>query len=1299
MEGRFNFTKEQESAIKHRSGSLLVSAAAGSGKTKVLVERLLSRIEEGDDVDEFLVITYTRAAASELREKIQEEIFKRLADAPGNRRLRRQSMLCRGAPIGTIHSFCTDILRENAHLAGLSPDFRVADESEATIIRFEVLEDVLNKEYETIETTEGFRALVDAISTGRDDRRLVEIILTTHAKLQSNPDTRAWAAKQIEELSMEGVTDVSETIWGAHLMRKTRGTTAFWLDEMRRARAEIKTLPDLEKSYGASVEETISGIESFQKALSGSWDEARRYSSVEFPRAGRATGYDDLKEIRSRCKAAMKKCAAVFECTSGEHVEDMLAVAPAMKELWELVLSFDHAYSAEKRRRGLVDFSDLEHLALSLLKDGYTGERTGLARTISGRFKEIMVDEYQDVNAVQESIFNAVSRDRENIFMVGDVKQSIYRFRLADPSIFLAKYRSFREADETTGNETTGNKTTGNETTGNETTGNEKGSSNLPEQSPIPANSVPVGADTESAGIRSGKPGKSMKPPRDGSKIHLSKNFRSRAGILNAVNMIFGKIMSVEFGEMDYTKREMLVPGREGDEEKDPAVEIDIIDMNSLEQDEDEENPEKARIEARHVANRIAELTRGEYTIPDGNGGRRRVEYSDIVILLRSIRDKAWIYASELSEREIPVDMPGGEGYFETVEISAALSLLSVIDNPMQDIPLASALRGPAYGFSTDELADIRSCSKGTDFYGALVKAAETGSVPDALNEKCAAFLADLEAMRMVMPDMPSDRFIWHVYNKTGLPGRVGAMRGGDRRRDNLILLAEYARGFEQNGYKGLFGFLTYIRGLQERGVELVHETMTKSQDSVRIMSIHKSKGLEFPVVILADTTKQFNNKDAQQSLLLHPVLGAGPMRMDRQRRIEYTTLARMAIRSKLTEEMMAEELRVLYVAMTRAREKLIITATFKDAEKELDRLSKLSGGNIAPQVLEDLKCTAGWMLLAVNSERLTVNSDRLINDIQINRFSVSEINDTTNEQHPCRGRTPGRPAEPIAVGAIHESPTPVPSPIDAQHPCRGRTPGRPAEPIAVGAIHESPAPAPSPADVKRIHDQLNFVYPYKHAADLPSKLTVTGLKGRQPSLETNTDAETAAFAKPQTERKQQFAFERPGFIAKKTGLTAAERGTALHLAMQYIDFEKCASADDVSGELKRLTDKGLLAEEQAAAVDIQKIMRFFESKIGKRMLKARDVKREFKFTLLYPAERYYPGGGDDKILLQGVIDCFFEEESELVLIDFKTDHVTCDTLAEKEEHYAPQLAAYSDALERITGKRVKERILYFFDL
>jgi len=1301
-------TAEQEAAVKHRGRSLLVSAAAGSGKTKVLVERLLDMVENGDDIDEFLVITYTRAAASELRGRIYDEILERLADNPDNRRLRRQSILCRAASISTIHSYCTELLREHAHLAELAPDFRVMDDSESGLLKTAVLENVLNAAYEEIETSGSFKALIDAVATGRDDKRLAEMIIDAHKKLQSNPRPRQWLESRIEEFSEilaneeHTVWDVSETPWGKYLIEKAKYRAGYWRDELVRLREEMRAYLDFDNAYGPCIDESIASCDAFLAGLDAGWDEAIRNCDIVFPRPKPIGGYDDFKDVRNKCKAELAACTALLQGGSEEHFADMQAVSPAMIALMRLILEFDDAYLAEKRSRGTVDFSDLEHMVLSLLVDVETGEKTELAVAASTRFKEIMIDEYQDVNAVQEEIFNALSRDGGNVFMVGDVKQSIYRFRLADPTIFLEKYR--RAGDGGSGG-----------VGGIGGGGSAGGVGRTSDVSSAGVVGVGGGAGGAGAGggvgVSAGGGGDAVDtaPP---SLILLSKNFRSQPGILHFVNFIFGSIMSPSFGEMEYSEREMLVPGREGDaeetgaeetgaeetgaeetgdavetggaekngniEETDgfwPGVEFVAIDMSTIEKDEEEENPRKTQIEARYIAERIAEMVDNGTEIPDGQGGTRRVDYDDIVILLRSVRGKAWQYADMLAEHGIPADIPGTEGFFESVEVNAALSLLAVIDNPMQDIPLAAALRGPVYGFSADELAEIRARSKNTNFYIALKQAA-------ASNEKCASFLADIEAMRLIAPDMPAARFIWHLYNKTELLGRVGAMRGGVKRRENLLNLVEYARAFEENGYRGLFGFLVYMNNLREKGEEPSREESLKIGNSVRIMSIHKSKGLEFPIVFIADGAKRFNFTDIHEPLVMHPIFGLGIKRIDRQRRIAYPTIARMAIQGKLAEEMLAEELRVLYVAMTRAREKLIITATFKDAGREIEKTSKLVRGEgpasvgtgepgfapVPAQVLEGMRSPADWIVAALLQGGKSVK-------VVSGEGGDGGMVAVPGGSGMTAGAESNRAAEAESGGneSVTES----------------------GESKVEPSIRAMEAEALS---VKMLRERFAYKYPYEKAPELPSKLTVTELKGRIYDAYDAGDAQIVEYSKQSGDDGKRPAYRRPRFILEKAGLTAAERGTALHQAMQCIDYAKCGNESGVESEIARMRDEGILSEEQAAAIDRPKVVRFFESDIGKRVLRSQSMKREFKFSLLHPAERYYAGGGDDKILLQGIIDCFFEEDGMLVVIDFKTDRVLPGKLMEKAADYAPQIASYSSALESITGKNVTERVLYFFD-
>jgi ATP-dependent helicase/nuclease subunit A len=1213
-EQKIKLTPEQEASINYRGGALLVSAAAGSGKTKVLVERLLSFVDEGANIDEFLVITYTRAAAYELRERIYEELLKRLSQSPGSTRLRRQAMLCKTAPIDTIHTFCSEILRENAHLVHLPPDFRVADESESAMIMNEVADKVLSERYNKLEDYKGFALLVDTIADRRDDKLLLEALLSLHKKLQSSPNPDNWIKEQIEkQREIAAVDDIAQTDFGAFMLAKLKSKIIYCREELLSLREMMKQYPEFELKYAQSVDRLIEQIHPFLTSFDYGWDEARQHSGIEFLRPKPITGYEKLKELRLRCIKELKNSIQELEYSSEEHIKDAKDISLAITALLQLVHDFDSQYSEEKKKRGVADFSDLEHLTLTLLVDRETGAKTELARNISLRFKEIMIDEYQDVNAVQEYIFTAISKSTENIFMVGDVKQSIYRFRLADPTIFLSKYGKYDECD--------------------------------------------VNALFDKS--------------EEGKKIHLSCNFRSHGEILKVVNHIFYNIMSKDLGELEYTIKEWLIPGRKYDTEKQgkkgkqgilTPVEVDIINMSSLEADGEEESPTAIKIEAEYIARKIEELIKDEYKVPDENGQERTVRYSDIVILLRSVKGRAWQYAAALSEHDIPIEFPGGEGYFETLEVTAALSLLSVIDNPIQDIPLAAVMCGPLYGFTSDELAELRARPCNGDFYSTLKESSEHEITSRETRLKCKKMLADIDELRLVSVDMPSDRFIWHMYNRTGLLDLVSNMRGGDKRKCNLILLAESAGMFERNGYKGIFGFLRFIRNLRERDIELTDgyegkNSSSEDRNCVKIMSIHKSKGLEFPVVFLSNTSTTRNFQDIRKNVVFHTDLGLGVMIVDKKRRVRYTTLARTAIQAMLSDEMLSEELRVMYVAMTRAREKLIITATLKNTERTLEKLNLIPEGVVAPQSARSLGSMIEWILVGI---RGIENAEMSVNYL--------EASDTNS----------GQDVKSMVIsqnGLLSETKTTHEPKIVQVAPSRVITESKPAM-------------------------TSSFTYPYQTSVDLPSKLTVTGVKNL-----VDPDAKIAAWAQAQLEtvtNKKNSFYPAPSFISGEIEASAAERGILLHLVMQHIDYNKCSHEhyeEYVEKELIRLDNCGVLTKEQIGTIDVKRIANFMESPLGGRMISAKNLKREFKFSLLRPAEDFYPNGGSDQILLQGVVDCYFEEDEEIVVVDFKTDRVTDTTVDKIARQYSQQLNIYADALFHITGKRVKEKIIYFFSL
>ena len=1177
----FSLTEEQQAAVDNRGGGLLVSAAAGSGKTRVLVERLLARVEEGADVDRFLVITYTKAAAAELRSRIVQELSDRLALRPTDGQLRRQATLVYKAGISTIHAFCAQLLRECGHLLDLDPDFRLCDEGEAGILMLRALNDVLDRRYESMEAD--FAQLVDTMSAGRDDARLVQIVLDIRGRVQAHPNPAAWLEEQERTFALEGISDPVQTPWGKLLLADAAGQAAYWRRRMEEARDLCERDANLLANYGDSVAQTAQALQQFVEAASQGWDAARALLPIPFPTVGRKKMVDDpaaverVKAIRTACKKRLEKLEDWFADSGDDLLADLRTVYPAMRGLFALVRDFEEFYAAEKARRGLVDFSDLEHMAVRLLV-GEDGQPTELARQWSTRYDEIMVDEYQDTNEVQNAIFSALSKDGTNLFMVGDVKQSIYRFRLADPTIFLGKYRSFKPYTEA----------------------------------------------------------------REGEerRVILSRNFRSRPEVLEGCNDLFRAVMSVPFGEMEYSDDQALYPGAPFQPDSTYCVELDALD-GDIDGEEGAEKVSRDLLEARFAARRIRDLLDQNFPVSDGEEGTRPVRPSDIVILLRSPNTVLRHYARALGERDILWEAEGGGDFFGSTEISVALSLLQIVDNPRQDVPLISVLRSPVYGFSADRLAQIRAASPDTDFYAAL--AADDG-------EDSKAFLAELDDLRFGSGDMSSHQLLWHIYDRTNLLGIFGAMEEGETRQGNLLALAELARQFEGAGHKGLFRFLTYLTRLRENGNTLMPPTPGRTGGGVRIMSIHKSKGLEFPMVLLCGLARRLNREDMSRPILFHPKLGVGPKGLDVERGIEYPTLARMAVARQLEREMMAEELRLLYVAMTRAKEKLILSVALTGGGKDLEKLAGDAGDPVDPQVLLACQSVGQWVLLhalcrpEAGALRRAAGQDVVVLDTSFGpAWDIRFVDGTPLAQMP---------------------------------PHRWTAPQREQEEEEGG---------------EDLTDLLRWTYPHEAEVAIPSKLTATQLKGR--ALDEEAAEEAPRPARP-------LSFGRPRFAAEEMGLTAAQQGTALHQVLQYIDFERSETVEGVRAEIARLVEQQYITPQQGEAVDPAPIAAFFRSDLGQELLSSVSLRREFKFSILEPASRYYPQAGEgEQVLFQGVVDCYYETLEGITVVDFKTDRVTKRTVAERAEHYRPQLEAYSRALAEITGKRVIRRVLWFFAL
>ena len=962
----FKPTAAQAAAIETRGSAVLVSAGAGSGKTRVLTQRLMSRIcDENDpvDLDRFLIITFTRAAAGELKGRIMQELAERLAKDPGNRRLRRQNALCGRAQIGTIHSFCAALLRENCHILGLSPDFKIVDDERAEAMKTAALEQVLEARYARPEDYPGFLALADTVGAGRSDDRLAALILNLHLRMQCHARPEQWARKQVEQLRAPA-EDAADTPWGREVMAQARASAEYWSGEMDRLLSLMAGEEKISAAYRDSFAQTAAELRELCRCLNIGWDRARDCLPIHFERLKGLRNSPNpqpselLKSRRDACKKAMGDLEGLLYAPSAQLLSELRLTAPAMEALLEVTLDFDRAFSRDKRQRGLVDYADLEHFTARLLTDE-EGAPTELAKQLSRRYAEIMVDEYQDVSRVQDAIFRAISQEGKNLFLVGDVKQSIYRFRLADPAIFTEKYLSY--------------------------------------------------ADHEKAA-----PGQ----PR---RILLRENFRSRREILEGANALFSMCMSRRLGDMDYDEAASLQYGASYPGTV-PVPELTLVEVAD---GEDEDSPDKTAQEAAWVAGKIRKLMDSGCTVT-GAAGPRPLQYGDIAILLRSGNAVGPAYCRALAEQGIPVAAVQGGDYFASVEISTLVSMLAVLDNPHQDIPLIAVLRSPAFGFSADALSAIRGADRQSDFYTALKAAAET-------DEACRAFLEKLERLRDLAADLPMAELVWLLLTELDLLALCSAMRDGAQRRARLMAFIELAERYEGSGYRGLHRFVLWLRRLSEKGQEPALGGAESS--AVQIMSIHKSKGLEFPVVFLCDTARRFNRQDSRDTVLVHPELGLGPKLTDTQRRVEYPTLARNAIKLRLEREMLSEEMRLLYVAMTRARERLFITAALKDPEAAIAKAESSITRPMAPEVLSQAGAMANWLICAALADGGT--------HLSMNTGSVTAQAQATEEQ--------------AAVAA-------------------------PSDPAAAAELERN----------------LAFTYPHAAAEKLPSKVTATELKGHE---------------------------------------------------------------------------------------------------------------------------------------------------------------------------------------------------------
>lgn len=1269
-----SWTAEQQQVIDLRNRNILVSAAAGSGKTAVLVERIIKMITDGKhpiDIDRLLIVTFTNAAAAEMRERIGAAIEKALLKQPENEHLQRQLTLIHNAQITTIDSFCLYVIRNHFHEIDLEPNFRIGDEGELKLLKEDVLKQVLEANYEELRPE--FAAFVAGYASGRGDAKIGEMILSLYEFSRSYPWPKEWLASCASGYHVEDTSDLSKADWMQPLVENIRFVMEDIVKRMQQALAlamdsdgpdiyEKVIRNDLEKYEQIAASTDFMG---FYEALSAiTYD--RLPSSRGF--AGDADKLETVKQIRDEAKGLVKKLNKQYFFASPQvMVEQMKKTAPMAQELVHLTEEFADAFAEEKRKKNLVDFHDLEHFALQILVDEETKQPRRAAEEFRDTFAEIMIDEYQDSNYVQETILRTISTEERgvnNIFMVGDVKQSIYRFRLARPELFMEKYDTYSVDESTT------------------------------------------------------------------QRIDLHKNFRSRREVLSCTNDIFYKIMARDLGNVEYDSDAALYPGADYPAAEDEAMfapEILVLDSNDelLEEDAEDAGGDKKLLEARLVAGRIKQMLREQKVTDKATGELRGARYSDIVILLRSLSGWADAFAAVLNDAGIPAHTVLATGYFSAVEVQTVLSMLRILDNPRQDIPLTAVLRSPIVGLTDEELAKLRLTDREVSFHDCVLEkcemlvgksstgigsdAAEADSVVEGntdagqnavqrepYEQKLYQFYKMYLKLRKLVPDTPIHELIEILLKETGYGNYAAAMPAGKRRRANLQMLVEKAIAYENTSYKGLFHFVRYIDELQKYDVDFGEADMTgEHEDVVRIMSIHKSKGLEFPIVFVSGLGKNFNRQDVRSRMVLHPEFGMGLDCMDGARRIKSATIAKKAIAKQIDLENLGEELRVLYVALTRAKEKLVLTGCKKDGAEVIERehataevQAKMqeagqwsdSQGHENPLYYADREGASGyldWLIPAVLSYG--------------NRYQLRAVSVTELVSEEVKQRT---------------------------------------EELLTREAHMEQISHADAALVENLEQRFSFRYPHEQALEQKNKYSVSELKHRamREKLQQEEEEVTPAFM------QEEIVPYIPLFVRRlkqeeEPVNQGALRGTAVHRVMECYDF---ASETGVKEQMEEMLSDGKITEEMQKLVKLPLVEQFAASEIGVRMKKAKQagkLHREKAFVMGFTHEELTQFGfgemqadimrgtesensdicpmqeadGEDLTLIQGIIDVFWEEEDGIVVLDYKTDRV--DTAKQLSDRYAAQLALYGEALERIYNKdgarnvRVKERLLYSFRL
>lgn len=1220
-----NWTKEQAQVIESRGRNLLVSAAAGSGKTAVLVERIIRMITDKKnpvDIEHLLVMTFTKAAASEMRERIRSAIEKKLEENPSDAHLQQQAVMVQYAQITTIDSFCLHVIREHFDRLDIDPAFRVGDEGEMLLMKSDVMEELLERRY-----ADGglrFKKFVDTYSIGKADGGISDYIEQVYTFAQSNPWPEQWFQKCRQELENVTIEDFDRTEWMKFLLRDVRIQAEEWEKQLLLVKemcmeedGPAPYLPmiceDLEQIRALK---TVDSYEAFSQAAG-----SITFSKLAAVRGKTSPVSPEKKEAAAECRKRIKKSVEklkseyLFESVE-QVVLDLEDGRDSVLMLLELAEEYAADFKQKKTEKNLVDFNDLEHLALEILleeREDKTRVPSAAADEISGQYEEILVDEYQDSNLVQETLIQSISRERfghPNVFMVGDVKQSIYKFRLARPELFLEKYHTYSSED----------------------------------------------------GLY--------------QKIELHQNFRSRDEVLFSINGVFERIMTSRLGDIEYTDETALHPGasfepREGLDELDTELLLINTAGSVLEQlDDDISDYTSRELEGGMIAGRIRKMVDGgdgrpPLTVWDKEEGRYRpVRYGDIVILLRSVSGWVESFIDVLSGQGIPAFAESRTGYFNTPEVETMLNMLALIDNPIQDIPLAAILKSPFGGLSDRELAHLtalykKTPDKGCDrgLYGAVKRfleaeksgndggirpeEAEKSGADLRLKEKLGRVMELIENLRKEAVYLPIHELLYRIYDATGYYDYVSAMPAGDVRRANLDMLAEKAAAYEATSYRGVFHFIKYIEKLKKYNTDFGEAPVAGEQgNTVRIMSIHKSKGLEFPVVFVAGMGKLFNKQDTRGKILIDSEYGIGTDYLDSEKRLKGPTLKKNVLKRRMELEALGEELRVLYVAMTRAREKLILTASDKNLESKLEKWNSIFSKDVKVPytVLTSAGSYLDWVLMSLAG---TGGENR----IHIKEVRAEELLGAETDRQ-------------MVKRASKEE-----------------------------MLHFDTERVYDAAERELLEKSFSFCYP--HAADvtLNTKISVSELKKE-------------GFAAG--EEESAFLPTIPAFMeAEDRSEGGVSRGTAYHRVLELLPFGEIAGEKEAEEFLNGLVESKKLSREAGELVRAGELALFLDSDLGARMAKARKrgcLFREKQFVMGIPAREMGDWDSDELVLIQGIIDAYFEDEDgALVLVDYKTDRVK--DAAALIKRYQTQLTYYEKALHQILKKPVKEKIIYSWHL